>query len=46
MVPPEVGDEIASWIKGCRTYRIPGAGHIINPTAYCKRMIEHFRENE
>ena len=46
MVPPEVGDEITSLIKGCKHYRIPGAGHIINPSAYCKRMIDHFEENE
>lgn len=46
MVPPEIGDEIASLIKGCAAYRIPNAGHIIDPSAYHKRMIEHFRENE
>ena len=46
MVPPEIGDEITSLIKGCKAYRIPGAGHTIDPSAYCKRMIEHFRENE
>ena len=46
MVPPEIGDDISSLIKGCRSYRVAGAGHIINPTAYCETMIEHFRENE
>jgi len=46
MVPPEVGDEITSLIKNCKPYRIPGAGHIINPTAYVKRMTDHFKENE
>jgi pimeloyl-ACP methyl ester carboxylesterase len=46
MVPPEIGDEIASLIKGCKAYRIPGAGHIINPNAYIRRMVEHFKENE
>jgi pimeloyl-ACP methyl ester carboxylesterase len=46
MVPPEIGDEIASLISGCKIFRVPGAGHIINPTAYVKRMTEHFKENE
>jgi len=46
MVPPEIGDEITSLIGGCKGYRIPGAGHIINPSAYLDRMIEHFKENE
>ena len=46
MVPPEEGDRIVSLIKGCISYRIHGAGHIINPNAYLKVMTEHFRENE
>ena len=46
MVPPETGNEIASLIKGCIYFQIPGAGHIISPSAYVKRMTEHFRENE
>jgi len=46
MVPPEVGDEITSLIKGCKSYRIPGAGHIVNPTTYHKVMADHFKENE
>ncbi|MDR0198240.1 MAG: alpha/beta hydrolase [Methanomassiliicoccaceae archaeon] len=46
MVPPEVGDQIASLIKGCRLYRVPGAGHIINPATYYRTMLDHFKENE
>ena len=46
MVPPEIGEEIVSKIKGCRPYRVPGAGHIINPAAYHKTMTDHFKENE
>jgi len=46
MVPPEVGDEITSLIKGCEPYRVPAAGHIINPAEYYKRMVEHFKKNE
>ncbi|MDR0334568.1 MAG: alpha/beta hydrolase [Methanomassiliicoccaceae archaeon] len=46
MVPPEVGDWITSQIKGCKAYRVPGAGHIINPSTYHKVMLEHFKQNE
>ena len=46
MVPPEIGDTITEQIKGCKAYRVPGAGHIINPNAYHKIMLEHFKENE
>ncbi|MCL2142663.1 MAG: alpha/beta hydrolase [Methanomassiliicoccaceae archaeon] len=46
MCPPEIGEEITSLIKGCRPYRVPGAGHIINPAAYHKAMTDHFKENE
>ncbi|MCL2786066.1 MAG: alpha/beta hydrolase [Methanomassiliicoccaceae archaeon] len=46
MVPPEIGDEITSLIRGCKPYRIPGAGHVIDPASYHKRMVEHFKENE
>jgi pimeloyl-ACP methyl ester carboxylesterase len=46
MVPPEVGDQITSLIKGCRPYRVQGAGHIINPSKYLRAMLDHFRENE
>ena len=46
MVPPEVADEITGLIEGCRPYRVPGAGHIINPSKYVKTMLDHFKENE
>jgi len=46
MVPPDVGDQITSLIKGCRPYRVQGAGHIINPSKYVKTMLDHFKENE
>jgi pimeloyl-ACP methyl ester carboxylesterase len=46
MVSPDVGEDITSLIKGCRPFRVPGAGHIINPSAYQKTMIDHFKENE
>ncbi|MDR2866868.1 MAG: alpha/beta hydrolase [Methanomassiliicoccaceae archaeon] len=46
MVPPSVGEEISSLIKGCRSLKVPGAGHNINHTEYVKRMTEHFKENE
>jgi hypothetical protein len=46
MVPPEVGEKITSLIKKCKPYRVPGAGHIINPNLYQKAMLEHFKEND
>jgi pimeloyl-ACP methyl ester carboxylesterase len=46
MVPTETGEEITALIKGCKPFRVPGAGHTINPSAYQKTMIEHFKENE
>ncbi|MDR0791427.1 MAG: alpha/beta hydrolase [Methanomassiliicoccaceae archaeon] len=46
MVPPEVGEEITRLIKGCRPFRVPGAGHIINPSLYQKAMLEHFKDND
>ena len=46
MVPPETGETITSLIEGCRSFRIPGAGHIVNPNSYYEVMTEHFRENE
>ncbi|MCL2890547.1 MAG: alpha/beta hydrolase [Methanomassiliicoccaceae archaeon] len=46
MVPPEVGEKIASLIKNSKQYRVPGAGHIINPSTYVRTMLEHLKENE
>jgi pimeloyl-ACP methyl ester carboxylesterase len=46
MVPPETADQITSLIKDSKLYRIPGAGHIINPAAYHKILTEHLKENE
>ena len=46
MVPPEMGEEIASQIKNCKHHLVPGAGHIVNPSTYHKAMLQHFRQNE
>ena len=46
MVPPDIGDRIASLIKGCDSFTIPEAGHIVNPRSYYDVMTEHFKRNE
>ena len=46
MVPPEMGEEIASQIRNCKRHLVPGAGHIVNPVTYHKAMLDHFRKNE
>jgi len=46
MVPPEMGEDIASQIKDCKRHLVPGAGHIVNPATYHKTMLQHFRQNE
>jgi len=45
MVPPEMGEEIASQIRNCKHHLVPGAGHIVNPVTYHKAMLDHFKKN-
>ncbi len=45
MVEPKMGDEIASLIKDCRTYRIPNVGHIIHPSLYAEQFRDHLIRN-
>jgi len=41
MVPPWIGKKIAENIKDSKLVMIPGAGHIIHPSAYINSLKEH-----
>ncbi len=41
MVEPKEGDRITDLVPGCRRYRVPGAGHIIDPELYVDVFKRH-----
>lgn len=41
MVPPWIGEKIASAIKGSKLVMVPQAGHIIHPSMYINSLKDH-----
>ena len=46
MVEPIMGDYISDRIPDCQVMRIENAGHIIKPTLYSERFIEHLHAHD